>query len=430
MYYLLLTKSTTFLIGPIATLLGYIMDAIFNVLYAIGIPNIGISIILFTILVNLLLLPLTIKQQHASKLNSVIMPEVQAVQNKYKGRTDQEAALKMNDETKAIYAKYGSSPTGGCLTSFIQLPILFALYQVIYKLPAYVMKLKAVYETIVNALTTAYPNFATDSAEKLAELAKNARYVDKTALTAGNSNAMIDLMYNFNADTWTKFTDLFPNIADTINQSRASIDSFNSFLGINLAQNPGFAFPIILIPILAGVLQWLSVKLTSASMQTSSSENSTAQTMNMMNNIMPLMSVVFCFMLPAGVGLYWVASSGVRVIIQLFVNDYMKKVDLDQLVEKNVAKLNKKRAKQGLPPVKPSKVSEIKLHELQETKEEREAREAQAKAVLESKADKIHKNTEYYAAGEANPNSIAAKAAMVQKYNERVEKNKGKNHQK
>ena len=87
MYYLLLTKSTTFLIGPIATLLGYIMDAIFNVLYAIGIPNIGISIILFTILVNLLLLPLTIKQQHASKLNSVIMPEVQAVQNKYKGRT-------------------------------------------------------------------------------------------------------------------------------------------------------------------------------------------------------------------------------------------------------------------------------------------------------------------------------------------------------
>ena len=120
MYYLLLTKSTTFLIGPIATLLGYIMDAIFNVLYAIGIPNIGISIILFTILVNLLLLPLTIKQQHASKLNSVIMPEVQAVQNKYKGRTDQEAALKMNDETKAIYAKYGSSPTGGCLTSFIR----------------------------------------------------------------------------------------------------------------------------------------------------------------------------------------------------------------------------------------------------------------------------------------------------------------------
>ncbi len=422
MYYLLLTKSTTFLIGPIATVLGFIMDAIFNFLNLIGIPNIGTSIILFTVLINVLLLPLTIKQQRSTKLNSLIMPEVQAVQNKYKDKKDQESAVKMNDEVKAVYQKYGSSPTGGCLTSLIQLPILFALYQVIYKLPAYVESLKTVYMNVVDALASAYPNYA--SVEGLQTLASNARIATDSL---GNSDKMVDLLYSFSNSTWQTFTELFPNISGAIDSSRVMIDRYNNFLTINLAQNPGFSFPIILIPILAGVLQWLSVKMTTAATSSSNGDDTNAQTMKMMNNFMPLMSVVFCFMLPAGVGLYWVASSGVRVIIQLFVNAYMKKIDLDVLIEKNVSKVNRKRERQGLPPVKPSKISEAQLHALQETKEEKEQREAAAKEKQNQKLDKIKQNTEYYASGELDPNSIAAKAAMVQKYNERLENSKGNN---
>lgn len=425
LYYLLLTKSTTFLIGPIATALGFIMDAIFNFLNVIGIPNVGTSIILFTILINVLMLPLTIKQQRSAKLNSLISPEVQAVQNKYKDKKDQESAIKMNDEVRAVYQKYGSSPTGGCLTSLIQLPILFALYQVIYKLPAYVEHLKGVYLSIINALSSAYPDYA--SVEGLQTLAQNARI---SADTLSNSDKMVDLLYTFNNTTWQTFTDLFPNITETINNSRVLIDRYNNFLSINLAQNPGFSFPIILIPILAGLLQWVSTKMTMAATAQTTGNDSSTQTMNMMNNLMPLMSVFFCFMMPAGVGLYWVASSGVRVIIQLFVNGYMKKVDLDALIEKNVAKMNRKREKEGLAPIKPSKISEAQMHALQETKEEREARENEAKQKEERKQDKIRKNTEFYAEGEANPNSIAAKAAMVQKYNERLENNKGKNKKK
>ena len=425
LYYLLLTKSTTFLIGPIATVLGFIMDAIFNFLDLLGIPNIGVSIILFTILINVLLLPLTIKQQRATKLNSLIMPEVQAVQDKYKGKNDQESAIKMNEEVKAVYQKYGSSPTGGCLTSLIQLPILFALYQVVYSLPAYVETLKGVYVNIINALSSAYPNYT--SVEGLQTLAENAR-VSVDALS--DTNRLVDLMYSFNNATWQTFSDLFPNISDTIAQSRDMIDTYNNFLTINLAQNPSFSFPIILIPILAGLLQWLSVRMTTAATNSGNQQGSMNSQLNMMNNIMPLISVFFCFMMPAGVGLYWVASSGVRVVIQLFVNAYMKRTDLDVLIERNVNKLNRKRQRQGLPPVKPSKISEVQLHALQETKEEREEREAAAKAVLESKEERIRKNTEYYATGEANPNSIAAKAAMVQKYNERQESNRGKNKKK
>ena len=88
MYLTLLTVNQTPIIGWIARLLGLIMDGIFNLLDLIGIPNIGLAIILFTIVVNLLMLPLTIKQQKFSKLSAKMNPEIQAINAKYKNKTD------------------------------------------------------------------------------------------------------------------------------------------------------------------------------------------------------------------------------------------------------------------------------------------------------------------------------------------------------
>ena len=97
---MILTQSETFILGPIAKLLGYIMEGIFFVLDLIGIPNIGLAIILFTIVIYLLLMPLTIKQQKFSKMTQVMQPELQAVQKKYKGKRDQASQMKMNEETQ------------------------------------------------------------------------------------------------------------------------------------------------------------------------------------------------------------------------------------------------------------------------------------------------------------------------------------------
>ena len=86
------------------------------------------------------MLPLTIKQQKSSKLMAVMQPEIQAIQKKYKGKeNDQKAMMMMQTETKAVYEKYGTSMTGGCLPLLIQMPIIFALYRVIYNIPAYVI---------------------------------------------------------------------------------------------------------------------------------------------------------------------------------------------------------------------------------------------------------------------------------------------------
>ena len=85
-----------------------------------------LSIILFTIVIYLLLLPLTIKQQKFSKLSAKMSPELQAIQNKYKDKkNDQAAMMAMNEEQRAVYAKYGVSPSGTCVQLLVQMPILF-----------------------------------------------------------------------------------------------------------------------------------------------------------------------------------------------------------------------------------------------------------------------------------------------------------------
>lgn len=154
MNFILLTKSGG-LLGGIARLLGFIMDGIFVVIDAIGLPYIGLAIILFTIVVNLLMLPLTIRQQKFSKLSAKITPETQAIQAKYKGKKDQESAMAQNQEIQAVYAKYGVSPSGSCVQLLIQFPILLSLYRVIQSIPSYVTKVGNTFRVIADTIIKA-----------------------------------------------------------------------------------------------------------------------------------------------------------------------------------------------------------------------------------------------------------------------------------
>ena len=152
---MLLTQNSTPIFKYVVRLLGLMMNIIFEFLDLIGIPNIGLSIILFTIVVYLLLMPLTIKQQKFSKLSARMNPEIQAIQAKYKGKQDNESMLAMNAETKQVYAKYGVSPSGSCLQLLIQMPILIALYRVIYQMPAYVTKLGNAFGVLADQIMSA-----------------------------------------------------------------------------------------------------------------------------------------------------------------------------------------------------------------------------------------------------------------------------------
>lgn len=406
------------IIGPVAKLLGYVMNAIFEFCGLFGIANIGLSIILFTIIVKAAMLPLSIKQQKTAKLNAIIQPEIQLIQKKYKGKNDQASVMKMNEETQAVYKKYGTSPTSGCLPLLIQMPIIFGLYRVIYNIPGYVTSVKDVYMQIVNELITKYPDYANQALAgtetTFASLMKSNVMSYKEAFLE-NTDKIVDMLYNFDKTEWSTFIEMFPNVEEVYAANIDKINHMNLFLGINLSENPmSQLWPAILIPILAGLTQWLSAKLmdTSQNKQAASdSDNQMAQTMKTMNTVMPLMSVFFCFTFACGIGVYWIATSVVQIIIQVVVNRYMKTVDINDMIQKNQDKINKKRAKQGLPPQKfsQSAVSSVKILEDEMNAEKVKEQERQLR-----RDEQVKKSTEAY----GKQGSLAAKAGMVQKYNE------------
>lgn len=420
MFFFMLTKSTTPIIGWVAELLGIVMDLIFRFTSAFGIMNIGLCIIIFTIIINFIMLPLTINQQKSSKIMAVMQPEIQAIQKKYKDKKDQESLAKMQAETNAVYEKYGTSMTGGCVQLLIQMPILFALYQVIYRIPAYVPSVKHYFSNIATELM-AQPNYISS----ITELANTHRLpVDKFDYAVADK--VIDLLYKFTPANWETLQSSIPALTDTLNSNVPLIERMNYFFGINLATNPwqgmmpNWAW---IIPILAGATQWYSTKLMTENQPTrAGDENSMAAQMKTMNNTMPLMSLVFCFTFPAGIGIYWIASAVVRIVQQIFINKHLNSIDLETLIEQNVQKSNAKRAKKGLPPQTISKAAIIKAKniEVEAAKEEAELEKKQ-----EASKKQAQDSTAYYNKN-AKPGSLASKANMVAMYDEKI-KNKKKN---
>ena len=376
-------------------------------------------------------MPLTIKQQKSSKLMAVMQPEINAIQKKYKGKeNDQKSAMMMQAEMKAVYEKYGTSMTGGCLPLAIQMPIIFALYRVIYNIPAYVQSVRGYYETVISQLPAGY-----QTQDVFTQLAQACRMTgDKFDFT--NVNTVIDLLYKFTAQQWQTFIGAFPAAGEAaveggVNAVQA-IEKMQNFFGLNIAYTPWqvitnffsggtgtitMVIAAIAIPVLAGASQWYSTKLMTANQPKQVEENPTSDMMKSMNVTMPLMSVFFCFTFTSGIGIYWVAQSVFTVIQQMVINSYLNKVDMDELVQKNVEKTNKKRAKKGLPPTKVGNVDDmLKKYEEKESREE----SARMAKIAKSKAQ-VEESNKYYNQ-DAKPGSLASKAGMVAKYNERQEK--------
>lgn len=395
------------IIDFIALLMGYIMQALF---FITGGFNIGLCIILFTIIVRFIMMPMTIKQQRFSKLSAMMQPELAAIQNKYKGKNDTASMQKMQLETKAVYEKYGTSPTGGCLQMFIQLPIFYGIFAVVRDIPYYVPRVKALFEPVISAITgvTNYNQVLIDSG--------------LTTAAYDTEDALLRFLNAFSSEQWetlkNAFTSYGNGISDTIAQQSEKILHVNNFFGINLATAPGFKLSLaLLIPLLAGLTQWLSVKLMQSKNPVNNDDenNTAAQSMKMMNTMMPVISAVFCVSMPSGLGLYWIMGSVVQCIQQIFINKYMDKVDVEKLIAKNMDKVNKKRAKKGLPPKKVDTSAVTNYEEAVQRKEDEVARRGE-------RAKEIKESTEYYNQN-AKPGSLAAKANMVKMYNEKNSKN-------
>ena len=408
------------IIGQIAWLLGQVMNGIYNVLSAIGIENIGICIIIFTVIVYSLMIPLTIKQQKFSKMQAVMQPEIQKIQKKYEGKKDQASMLKQQDEMKMVYEKYGTSMSGGCLPLLIQMPILFALYPVVYNIPRYVSGVRAVYEPVVEAI------MATDGWQKIMETigAASPVLMNPDSYDYSQVNTIVSVLYKFQDATWGQLIDQMPSISDIAHTTMEQVTHLNSFIGINIGEAPitlltnafqnasisGIILAVI-IPLMAGLTQFISVKLTSSQQQTAgnSQDNPMAASMKTMTYTMPLFSVFIGFTMPAGMGLYWAASAVVRCIQQLAINKYLSRKSVEDIIKENQKKAQKKREKKG------TSAKEINRMALTSTRNVGNTSKAKVELTDAEKEEKLRQVQQRSL--NAKPGSLTAKANLVSRYN-------------
>ena len=402
-------------IKQISWVLGQVMNGIYNVMSAIGIENIGVSIIIFTIIVYMILLPLTIKQQKFSKMTAVMNPEIQKIQKKYAGKKDQVSQQKQMEETNQVYEKYGVKMSSGCLPSLVQLLILFGLYPVVQNIPEYVTKVRNVYEPLVKQI---------QSVSDYKTIMESVAGSTASMYDFSTTNGIIEALYKFQTSSWNALIDQMPSVENVARETIQEVGRLNNFLGIDIGSHPwnlltdalaaasiGGIILAILIPVLAGITQFISVKLSqmNTTMSTQDSDNPMMNSMKTMTYTMPLISVVFGFTLPAGLGLYWVASAAVRSVQQLAVNKYLKSKSVEDIIEENRKKAQKKREKKG------TSAEEINRMATKSTRNVGNTSKAKNEISDPAKEEKIRKAQE--SARNAKPGSLTSKAYLVSRYN-------------
>ena len=258
--------------------------------------------------------------------------------------------MKQQEEIQQVYDKYGTSMMGGCLPLLIQMPLLLALYPVIYDIQKYVPAIKDAPASVNRFLSI--PDMTVSPI---------------TMIRDSGSYGMAPAVIIITA---------------------------------------------IAIPVLSGLTQYLSVKISQAiSGQQMDKDNPMASTMNTMNVTMPLFSVFMVFSLPTGIGLYWVFSAIVRIVQQVIINKHLAKISVEELVEKNKEKAAKKREKRSVKAEKINAMAQTNTRSIRDSanrstsgmsEKEREKKIEQARSRAEN----------------AKEGSLAAKANMVKKFNE------------
>lgn len=419
----LLTKSTMPIVNWVAEVLGWLMNGI----YSIGVHNLGLCIIIFTLVIYAFMTPLQIKQQKFAKMNAVMAPELQNIQKKYRGKKDQNSQLKMQEETMGVYEKYGVSPTGSCLQMLIQMPIFFALYQVIIKIPGYIGGIKDVFASAVSHITdvSGYSDiifqFVKDNAIKNSYIPMSGKL---------SSDHVVDFLYSLSPAQWDKLADVdkFQGFADVLNQTADQLHPMQNFLGLNIADNPwaliqsGWStqhylliFAAVLIPVLAWATQVLNMKLVQTASNTSNGTPSQMETtMKTMNTFMPLMTAFICFTFPVGIGIYWIIGAVIRSVQQVVINRHLNNMNIDEFIQKNKAKMDKKKAKLGVTSQNISQQAKMNVRNIEEPK----------RKTIADKSNSV-KNTVAYTAEvpKTKPGSLASKANMVAQFDAN---NKGK----
>lgn len=317
----LIEKDPGFIVGPISKLLGIIINFVFKFVYMITTDHsLGLTIILFTIIVRLLLIPLNYKQQKSMYIMQKIQPEMKKIQDKYKGNKDPEVAKKMQMEMSKLYSKHNYNPLGGCLPIFIQLPIFIALYFIMKNAYLFVTDIGNLYTEIANQIL-ATPGYADVLVPIVQPLVPKGMTIDISQLPD-----LLKALNKFTPNDWATIQSSLPTLEiSSLLEQKSNIEYF---LGINLAETVGLSFPKVLLAVLSGATTFLSSWIISR--KNKSDDPTLKMQQKIMNIVMPLMMTFFTISIPCGVAIYWIVGNLVQVVQQIFLNRYCEKKFAEQ----------------------------------------------------------------------------------------------------
>jgi YidC/Oxa1 family membrane protein insertase len=285
--------------------------------------NYGLALIIFTLVTRVLLWPLAVKQQKSQAEMARFQPKIAELQKKY-GNDKQ----KMQDAQMKLYQEEGYNPMSGCLPMLIQLPIIWGLFNVIYKPYTYILGYSS---EIITKLVTALK----EPLIALGQAAGNTFGSSSPSIASMVSNQKIEiLLAGAIKNNPTLVSGIVPKTAFTLD--------FN-FLGLDLTRTPDFTSIYLIFPILCYVTQfistWMSMKLTQASQPNTAATSMTNKSMLV---IMPLMTTIFAFQFPAAITLYWITTNVFMMLQVVLLNKFYSFDKLNALAE---AQSESRRAK-------------------------------------------------------------------------------------
>lgn len=316
--------------------MGFIIELIYNF-----IPNYGVALILFTILIKLIILPLNLKSQRSMVKQQKLAPQLQELQRKYANDKD-----KLNKEMMELYKANDANPASGCLPLLLQFPIIIGLFQVIQKPLSYIIGIDFNLPENINKVINLQQIVANNA--ELSAVAPNG-FLTMTMEDLANNFQIA--MSNFAANPAVQgFSDWIINF-DFLGLDLSRYPSevwgpLSMLIGGQISPSLLSVLPLLAVPVIAGLTSWLLTKMTPSNPAqnntTSGGPEDTAASMNKsMTLMMPLMSVFFTFTLPSGVGLYWIVSNIVQMIQQYFTVKYFKKKEENSVVVDTVKKNRK-----------------------------------------------------------------------------------------
>ena len=281
--------------------------------------NYVLALFVFALIVEILLLYFSIRQQKNSIMQAKLSPKERAIRKRYAGRTDQVSMQKMQQEIQRLYQEEGFNPMGGCLPLLIQMPIIIALYNIVIDPLRYVLgKAEGLSAVLTKYATTA--RAAGGLGETLQKSGKGTiELVSK--LNAENLASLKDFAYYTNAG----------ECADALSDVTSKLPNFNLF-GLNMGMTPSFTpdnkiyLWLLAIPVLTFVAYFASMKLNRKFSYQSPAMAQNPQmgcSNNMMDITMPLMSVYITFITPAAVGIYWIFKCIIGVLKQFILSKAM-----------------------------------------------------------------------------------------------------------